>query len=127
MLMFTLLILFSFFILLTFTFTFSSFFILTFSIHIIFTVFILHLLTDFAHFTIIIRIQSINGISFTYDSSICLDSFSCLNFQINEKNSFHECLILFKNAQQQIDDELSLRINIFLIQDSHSVYFLLSF
>ena len=112
---FTFLILFSFSILFTFTLTFSNFFTFTFSIHTTFMTFILHLLTDFTHFMITIKTQSVDEISFTYDSSIYSGLFFCLNFQISEKNFLHECLILFKNAQQQIDDELLLKVNIFLI------------
>ena len=73
------LILFLFFILFTLTFTFFNFFTFTFFIHITFTTSILHLLTDFAHLTIIIKIQSVDEISFIHDDSIYLSSFSCLN------------------------------------------------
>ena len=76
---------------------FSDFFMFIFFIHTTFTAFIFYLLTDFAHFTIMIRIQNIDEISFTHDSSICLSSFFYLNFQINEKNFFYEHLTLFKN------------------------------
>ena len=71
---------------------------LTFFIHTTFTAFILYLLIDFTHFTTIIKIWSVNEISFIHDSSICLNLFFYLNFQINEENFFYKHLILCKNA-----------------------------
>ena len=80
MFMFMFLILFSFSIFFTFTLMFFNFFTFMFSIHIIFTAFILCLLADFAHFMIMIKIWSVDEISFIHDDSICSGLFSYLNF-----------------------------------------------
>ena len=115
MLMFMFLILFLFSIFLMLMLMFFDFFMFTFFIHTTSMTSILCLLADFAHFTTMIKTQNVDGISFTHDSSICLSLFSCLNLWISEEDLLHEYLILFRNAWQQTDDELLLRINIFLI------------
>ena len=79
MLMFMFFILFLFSIFLMFMFMFFNFFIFMFFIHTIFMTFILCLITDFAHFMIIIKIQNVDEISFIHDNSIYLNLFSCLN------------------------------------------------
>ena len=76
---------------------FFNFLTFIFFIHITSTVSIFCLLIDFIHFMIIIKIWSIDEISFIHNNSIYLSLFFYLNLWISEENSLHECLISFRN------------------------------